>query len=174
MRPRVVPGLAGVALATAAAIASGCASTISAPRARVEGVGMAQTLEVQYLSVTVARPVSDVYDFARDGVNLPRWASGLGGAVHPDGDAWIAEGPLGRVRVRFEPRNALGVLDHDVTLPAGEVVHNPMRVVPNGAGCTVIFTLVRLPGVSAEKFRDDARWVQRDLNRLKELVEGSR
>lgn len=135
---------------------------------------MIQPDQVRSVSVTVARPVSAVYEFARDGANLPRWASGLGNSVRPEGDAWIADGPLGRVRVRFAGRNDLGVLDHDVTLPSGEVIHNPMRVVPYGSGSTVTFTLLRLPGVSDEKFRDDARWVQRDLDRLKELLEQER
>lgn len=129
--------------------------------------------EVQTVSVSIRRPVADVYAFVIDGSNLPRWASGLGDAVHPQGDAWIADGPLGRISVRFAPLNDLGVLDHDVTLPAGDVVHNPMRVVPNGTGSTVTFTLLRLPGVSEEKFREDAQWVTRDLNRLKELLEGA-
>jgi hypothetical protein len=29
----------------------------------------------------------------------------------------------------FVPRNEYGVLDHEVTLPSGESVHNPMRVI---------------------------------------------
>jgi hypothetical protein len=62
------------------------------------------------------------------------------------------------------------VLDHDATLPSGDVVHDPMRVVPNGNGCTVTFTLMRLPGVTHEKFKEDAQWVEKDLFRLKELV----
>ena len=65
------------------------------------------------------------------------------------------------------------VLDHDVVLESGETVHNPMRAVPNGDGSTVIFTLLRLPGVSAEKLEEDARWVERDLVRLKELLEAA-
>jgi hypothetical protein len=32
-------------------------------------------------------------------------------------------------------------LDHDVTLPSGETLSNPMRVVPNGTGSEVVFTL---------------------------------
>jgi len=127
--------------------------------------------EVQNISVAIGRPVSIVYDFVRDGRNLSRWATGLGNTVHPEGDAWIADGPLGRITLRFAVHNELGVLDHDVTLPSGEVIHNPMRVVPDGDGSAVTFTLLRLSGVSDEKFREDARWVQRDLDRLKELLE---
>jgi hypothetical protein len=33
------------------------------------------------------------------------------------------------------------------------------------------FTLMRLPGVSEEKFHEDALWVERDLLRLKQLLE---
>ena len=39
-------------------------------------------------------------------------------------------------------RYYLGVPDHDV-LESGVTVHNPIRVVPNGSGSTVIFTLMR-------------------------------
>ena len=86
-------------------------------------------------------------------------------------DDWIADSLMGRVKVRFAPRNDLGVLDHDVVLPSGETVHNPMRVVANGEGSEVIFTLFRRPGVGQEEFAADARAVQRDLKALKKLLE---
>jgi hypothetical protein len=70
------------------------------------------------------------------------------------------------------PRWATG-LDHDVVLESGATVHNPMRVIPNGSGSTVIFTLLRLPGVSEQKFGDDAKWVEKDLTTLKEILEKS-
>lgn len=67
----------------------------------------------------------------------------------------------------------LGVADHDVVLETGVTVHNPLRVVPNGTGSTVIFTLLRLPQVSEQQFDEDARAVQRDLSTLKVLLEQS-
>lgn len=138
------------------------------------GESMHQLFEVQNISVSVHRPADLSYEFAFDGNNLPRWASGLGHSVRFESGAWIADGPLGRVAVRFAARNQLGVLDHDVTLPSGQVVHNPMRVVPNGNGCTVTFTLMRLPGVSEQKFHEDAQWVERDLVRLKQVLEDTK
>ena len=68
--------------------------------------------------------------------------------------------------------NPWGVLDHHVTLPTGAVVYSPMRVVANGAGSEVSFTLFRLPGVLDEQFAADATWVQRDLHALKRVLEG--
>jgi hypothetical protein len=86
----------------------------------------------------------------------------------------VAWSPLGKVKIRFADQNAFGVLDHDVTLPSGVTVHNPMRVIPNDRGSEVVFTLFRRPGVSEAKFAEDARWVARDLRALKALLEGRR
>ena len=132
---------------------------------------MSDLLEVRNVAVSIRRPPAEVYAFASDGRNLGRWASGLGRVVRGAGDEWAAEGPLGRLRIRLAPRNDLGVLDHDVILESGETVHNPMRAVPNGAGSTVVFTLLRLPGVAPERFEADARWVEKDLGALKRLLE---
>jgi hypothetical protein len=62
------------------------------------------------------------------------------------------------------------VLDHDVDLPGG-TVHNPMRVIPNGAGSEVLFTLIQLPGVSDAQFQQDMDTVRADLNKLRTLLE---
>ena len=70
-------------------------------------------------------------------------------------------------------RNAFGVLDHDVTLPSGEVIHNPMRAVPDGGGCEVMFHLRRMADMSDADFARDAGLVQADLARLKHVLEGS-
>jgi hypothetical protein len=64
------------------------------------------------------------------------------------------------------------VLDHDVTLPTGETIHNPLRVIPDGDACEVVFTLRRRPGMSADDVDRDAEAVAKDLAALKELLEG--
>jgi hypothetical protein len=73
--------------------------------------------------------------------------------------------------VVFAERNDYGILDHDVTLPSGETVHNPMRVIADGAGCEVVFTLRRQPGMTDEEFSRDAGLVLADLRALKEQLE---
>jgi uncharacterized membrane protein len=128
-------------------------------------------LEVRHVSVSISRPPGAVYGFAAKIENLPKWAAGLGSTIRNVGGEWIAEGPLGKVEVRFVERNSLGVLDHDVVLESGATVHNPVRVVPNGAGSEVIFTLLRQPDVSADQFLEDAKAVERDLRTLKVLLE---
>jgi len=124
------------------------------------------------LSVSIACPPARVYAFVRRPENLPRWASGLGTSIRHTGDGWVldtADGPLG---FRFVADNDVGVLDHVVTLASGESILNPMRVVSNGEGSEVSFTLFELPGMTAEAFAADAATVEGDLRTLKRVLEG--
>lgn len=132
---------------------------------------MRQLPESRHVSISIRRPAHEVYRFASEPENLPRWASGLGGSIRKDGGEWIADGPMGAVKVRFAEPNELGILDHEVELPTGETFYNPLRVVPNGAGSEMIFTLFRPPDESDEKFAQDAELVATDLQTLKELLE---
>lgn len=127
----------------------------------------------RHVSTFVDRPAPAVYAVAADPMRLPEWAAGLAGAgVERDGDAWETDSPMGRVRFGFVPRNDLGVLDHTVTLPTGERVLNPMRVVPvDDQTCEVVFTVRQRAGMSDDDLERDARAVARDLAALKELVE---
>ena len=136
-----------------------------------DGDTMNGPFEVRHISVSIVRPPRDVYAFISDGDNLAQWASGLGSGIHREGDEWVVQGPLGTARVRFAAPNEFGVADHAVTLENGVTVHNPIRVVANGDGSTVTFTLMRLAGVSEEKFNEDAKWVEGDLARLKAVLE---
>jgi hypothetical protein len=136
------------------------------------GTDMETLFEVRNIAVSIHRSPRDVYAFISNGENVPQWAKGLGTSIRRVDDEWVAQGPIGNVRVRFSPPNDLGIADHDVILETGVTVHNPVRVVPNGTGSTVIFTLMRLPDVSDQEFNQDAAAVERDLSNLKVLLEG--
>ncbi|GAA3098211.1 SRPBCC family protein [Streptomyces rectiviolaceus] len=126
----------------------------------------------RHLSVRIDRTAEDVYAFASDPMNMPAWAHGLGRSIKKIDGQWVAESsPMGRVVVTFVPRNELGVLDHDVTLPSGETVYNPLRVISDGTGCEVVFTLRQQPGTSDADFERDAGMVAADLDRLRQLTE---
>lgn len=129
------------------------------------------TWESKQISERIERPVSDAYEYASNPANLPEWAPGLGTSVAEIDGKWWVETPGGRVGVEFAPRNEYGILDHDVTLPSGEVVYNPLRVFANDEGCEIVFTVRRTPGMSSEDFERDAGLVRADLSRLKRLLE---
>nr|WSW71085.1 SRPBCC family protein [Streptomyces sp. NBC_00995] len=128
--------------------------------------------ESRHISVRIACPADTVYAFASDPAHLPAWAQGLGGSIEKTDGQWVAaSSPMGRVVVAFTPPNEFGVLDHDVTLPSGDTVHNPVRVIADGTGSEVVFTLRRRAGMSDADLRRDADMVAADLGRLKELTE---
>jgi hypothetical protein len=130
--------------------------------------------ESRQISESIDRPAAQVYDYAADPAHLPEWAPGVGRSVENVDGRWFVETPAGRAGVAFVERNEFGVLDHEVTLPSGDVIYNPMRIVPNGDGCEVVFSLRRLPGMSSEDFERDAGLVQADLTRLKQVLEAAR
>ena len=124
------------------------------------------------IHVSIARRWDEVYEFAADPRNIALWASGLAAGLRPDGEDWIGDGgPIGRIRIRFASRNPFGVLDHSVTLEDGSVFANPLRVVANGDGAEIMFTLLRRPGESDAAFETDAAHILADLNTLKALLE---
>jgi hypothetical protein len=98
-------------------------------------------------------------------------AAGLSGSIQKIAGDWIAESPMGLVKVKFADQNQYGVLDHEVTLPSGATVYNPMRVFPNNDGSEVVFTLYWRPEMSDQQLAEDAQAVMRDLQQLKRLLE---
>ena len=56
-------------------------------------------------------------------------------------------------------------------LGPGHEVSVPLRIVQNGTGSLVTLTLFRTADMTAEKFDLDAQWVERDLQRLKQILE---
>ncbi|WP_286929459.1 MULTISPECIES: SRPBCC family protein [Aeromicrobium] len=128
-------------------------------------------MESRHVSRVIAVSPQDVYEFAVEPANLPRWASGLAEAeVEVRDDHLVVQSPMGEVRVRFVPRNSFGILDHDVTLPSGVTVTNPFRVLAHPDGAEVVFT-VRQLDLSDEEFEQDARTIAKDLDALAALVE---
>ena len=123
------------------------------------------------ISVQIDRDPKAVYAYVADLNNLHRWATTFCRSIRHEGDGWVMETSLGTMAIRLAPENDLGVLDHYLTPPGGETLYVPMRVVANGLGSEVIFTLFRLPDVSDEAYAADAALVRQDLDRLKGLLE---
>jgi len=131
---------------------------------------MAMMFPSRTLSVSIACHPSKVYRFVLDAKNLPKWAAFCKSVRKSNAD-WIVDTPQGPMKMRFVKKNDFGVLDHYVTLASGAEVYVPLRVLSNGSGSEVIFTLFRLPDMSDEQYTEDARLVEQDLRTLKTVLE---
>jgi len=131
----------------------------------------AVTVESRTITVRIERPFDKVYEFLVDPANWNQWAFGLGRNIRRSQDGWIADSDGGVARVQFTPRNSFGVVDHTVIRASGPSVYVPMRLIANGTGCELLFTLFREPSTSDAQFASNAGFVQRDLNGLKRLLE---
>lgn len=124
------------------------------------------------ITIAIAAPAERVYAFAAQETNLPRWVPSFFRAVTHENGEWVVDSPLGRAVFSFVEKNPFGVLDHRIRLPSGEEFFNPMRVIANGAGSELIFTLFQSAGMSDEDFARDAELVRSDLDTLRRLMEG--
>jgi hypothetical protein len=129
------------------------------------------SMRSHHLSTVIHCSPESVYTFAACPENLAKWAAGLvQSKLTRDGELLCVESPEGRTTIRFVERNDLGVLDHDVTVPSGETINNPFRVLAHPEGAEVVFTIRQL-GLSDSEFDRDAALVQADLRRLKDILE---
>lgn len=126
----------------------------------------------RHIGITIERSADEVYAFLAEPLNFPKWAEGLGHSFsHVDGMIWAAQTPMGPMHVAFSEPNPYGIVDHTVIPADGPPMSNPMRVMPNGSGSEVVFTLFQRD-MSDEEMARDAAMVARDLVALKALMEG--
>lgn len=125
------------------------------------------------VSIEIKVPATAVYRCVRDPDALPKWAAGICKSVTVRDGVWHVDTgtELGTVMLAFCADNAFGVLDHTVTLPDGKSMLNPMRVLANGDGSELIFTVFQTEGMSDEAFVKDIQAVTRDLKTIKMLLE---
>jgi hypothetical protein len=128
-------------------------------------------MKSQTISVFIAAPPAQVYAFASNPENLPRWVPSFFNSVERVNGEWVAQTPLGRALFEFVPPNDLGVLDHTITLSSGIRLTNPMRVIPNGDGSEMLLTLIQAEDVPDEQFKEDGEQVLSDLHSLRRLLE---
>lgn len=128
-------------------------------------------MKSRHISRVISASPESVYAFASNPDNLPRWAAGLASTeVVREGDVLLVNSPMGKLTVRFVPRNEYGVIDHDVTLPSGTTVRNPVRILSHPMGSEIVFTIRQIE-LTDDEFDRDTNVVEQDLERLKQLME---
>jgi uncharacterized protein YndB with AHSA1/START domain len=131
-------------------------------------------LKAQTLTVHIARPVAEVYEFLSDPANLGRWTFARNGRHEPRAGllVWSFDGSEGRrVELHFTRPNPFFVLDYKLA-QNGEISHaGYARLIPAGDGTVLTHTAVQQPGASDAQFDSEAEWVMADLMVLKTLME---
>ena len=132
---------------------------------------MAIHSQLRTFSIFIERPFRNVYEYLARPENFSQWAAGLGNGLRRVDDAWIADTARGAVTIRFSEHNNFGIVDHYVYPKPDLEIYVPMRVVVNGAGSEVLFTLFQLSGITDEEFEADVNLVRKDLDTLKRILE---
>ena len=130
------------------------------------------TLATRQLSISIDVPFARAYAYAQKPEHFAEWAAGLANTLHRTEHGWVADTPEGEAQVEFSPPNDYGVLDHRVHLDGKPPIEIPLRMIANGDGTEVLFTLFRQPHMDDAAFERDAELVRRDLQALKRLLEG--
>ena len=112
-----------------------------------------------------------VYDFVSNLKNLPRWASNTFPSIKEVNGEWVVDTSQGQNKVMLAERNNFGILDHYVKLTSGVEVYVPMRVVKNGDGSEIMLTVFQTPEMTDERYAEDIKTVEKDLNHLKTIIE---
>lgn len=133
---------------------------------------MDRIMKTETLNIYIDRSWQDVYEFVSDLMNFPKWAKTFCRSVKKLDSIWFKiETPQGPTRIRISPRNEFGVVDHYLISPKGAEVYVSMRVVQNGAGSEIIFTLFQQPWMTNAQLASDRALVAQDLVKLKKQME---
>ena len=124
------------------------------------------------ISISIARPHQEVYEFLAEPLNLPTWTVAIERMEHRRDNDWAATTPQGEIIIRYAARNKYGVLDYSVLRPdESDAYVIPIRVFANDDGAELTFTHYQRPDMSEELFNSEAEWIRADLLTLKTLLE---
>ncbi|MGF9906828.1 SRPBCC family protein [Brevibacillus porteri] len=132
---------------------------------------MMTILPSKTLSISIECRPEEVYAYVTNPENFPEWVTSFVKSIRRWGEEWIVETKEAQITLKFADKNDYGVADHWVTIATGQTILNPMRVVPNGSGCEVVFTAFQQPGMSHENFVKDTEMIESDLRTLKRIME---
>ena len=131
-------------------------------------------LKSKTLTISIQCAPQKIYEFVSNLENLPKWATTFCRSIRPLKNEWVIRTPQGEVSIHIAAQNVFGILDHYISprrTSTGVKLYVPMRVVANGRGSEVTFTLFQPPGMSDENYAKDIRLVKKDLNTLKKVME---
>lgn len=122
-------------------------------------------------SISIHAPRELALAFMSNPSNLPRWAVGFAKSVRQERDGWVVSTGSGDVRLRIKAEPESGSVDFVISPAPGVEALAATRVLPNEAGCEVVFTQFQQPGMPDDAFDKSVRAVTHELSVLKALLE---
>ncbi len=130
---------------------------------------MVQTLKSKTLTVSVDRHPATLLEWLATPENLPLWHGVFCRSIQRAPSGWIASSRRGPIPIRFLRDDRSGLLDLVLRENAGEDLTLAMRVLPNGSGSEVVFTIIQSPGLSDQAYQEHMRWAEKAIHGLKKL-----
>lgn len=135
------------------------------------------TMTTETVRITIDAPFDTVVSDLADPLTHPEWATEFfAGPVRSagNGEYTVAVPRMGGdVRMTLDTDGAAGRIDLFLApLGASFGPPLPIRVVPNGDGVDVLFTLARFPGQSDADWAEGLASMKRELDHLKARHEG--
>jgi hypothetical protein len=125
------------------------------------------------LTVQIACPAAEAYQFIADPATMPQWAIHNVKAIRPVGrNEWEIQTPRGAGRLipHFDQRS--GILDHEFVDPKEGSWEVSARIVSAGTKDSVyMITLVKPPSMPEEAFRQGMPLVEEELQTMKRVLD---
>jgi uncharacterized protein YndB with AHSA1/START domain len=122
-------------------------------------------------TISINRDPKVVFRFLADAANWPKWAIVNVLSVSPAEDGWWdMQTPAGPAKLQIRSHEAHGILDHDFVAPEAQWTV-PARVVPNAGGTEFLITFFQPPSFTNEFFDQQVSLVDKELAKLKEVLE---
>lgn len=129
------------------------------------------------LTVSIDAPFDKVITDLADPATHPEWAKEffVGNAIEKNGEVLVTVPMMGgSVRFKIEANTKLGILDLFLS-PENTKFGTPIpvRLIKNGSGVDVLWTLTRFPGMPDVAWENGLLAMQRELQALKARHESS-
>jgi uncharacterized membrane protein len=122
-------------------------------------------------SIAIDAPPEEVHRFIADATNLPRWAPAFAAAIRPNRNHWVVSTPGGEAEIVVASNPESGTLD---ILSAADRTRGAFaRVISNGPGSEVLFTLFFEPGTPEQAVVAQMTVVDDELANIKQMTQQS-
>ena len=122
-------------------------------------------------TITINVPNDVLFAFLSDPLHMPQWAGAFCSSVERSGDSWLAQTPLGKVKLACNSNQQSGIIDYEFkpALPIKIMLHS--RVIADGSSSQLVLTHYQIPFTPEDFFEKQKKKVSEQLVSLKSFME---